>query len=818
MKFFEVTGTLTSTRMFKTKSDNCTRFVYTLDKEEYTVFNMLIEFTKKVTLTYYMNPDPNYCDQKMVHTFKYGDYVTESFDSILKLNCPKLTIPEIKTLIKKYGLKLFEIIDTDPDKIRKECSTGIVDALDIYLKRVPIYLKTFPTYRLELSNKDKKLSDKEMKEMKECREYLQLLFKNWNVAIPSELTLNKIICYFKGDFSTFEAILHNNVYILCNEKVTLYGVNSSIGMSFKSVDTLAITVFEYDTHNSNRIFNFLKCVWSAFDDIGVLYCDDDMLKEFCNNKAFYYYYNKLDVDVIKRILVKVNMNGYIYLTTKYVFNNERFIERVCKILIDDVEKEDIIYAKMYVSPERLNDDQIEAIHNGINFGISIITGGPGTGKTHVIGQIIRMTRHEEIIFLLAPTGAAVERIKQVKIHHPGDNKEYNIDHFVDIDQIKTIHSFNIALSNETLTYYYCNDRKTQLKHKEKNIEELTLIIDEMSMVGSDLFASLLRLVDPILKLRLILVGDKNQLSSINGGNVLNDLIQSDEIKCTTLTQVYRTNCEDIINNSRLALDMKDLQPKGKLVCIHENNREKVPKIIEGIIDTHKFTKENCCIISPVNKKDKKFEGIGAMSLNERMRDILNPVNETILKTQFGEFKIGDKVMFTQNIKEREIYNGTVLYFTELITNFIDKKVLRYEIKIDEKKNVIICKIYDEVTDDKGKTSNPSIPFNDNEELLVHCEYSDNRTKMIDLKKDEIMKLIHAYAISVHKSQGQGFDNVIIVLHKNMGTKILSNKLLYTAITRTKNMCIIINDNIGLRRCQMLLPERITTLFKEYENH
>ncbi|MBU3183133.1 SF1B family DNA helicase RecD2 [Clostridium psychrophilum] len=384
--------------------------------------------------------------------------------------------------------------------------------------------------------------------------------------------------------------------------------------------------------------------------------------------------------------------------------------------------------------------QRTAICGAMENSMEVITGGPGTGKTTIINCIIEVFEEAGMkVYMAAPTGRAAKRMTEATGR-----------------EAKTIHRLlELGIGGD--------DGSQFSKSEESPLDCDVLIIDEASMIDIMLMNSLLKAIT--IGTRLIIVGDVDQLPSVGPGNVLRDIIESKCVKIVKLNEIFRQARESMIivnahkiNNGEMPI----LNKKDKDFYFIENNEhEKILESIISLINTRlpKFNKhwdkmKNIQILSPMRK------GIlGIENLNERLQETLNPKLKGKKEKEYRNtiFRVGDKVMQLKNnysmkwhkmsAKSEDgtgIFNGDVGYVDD-----ID----------DDNENVIV--IFDD----------------------------DKRVEYEGVNLDE---LALAYAITIHKSQGSEFEVVIMPMF--MGPPLLMNRnLLYTGITRAKNMVVLVGE-------------------------
>ena len=369
-----------------------------------------------------------------------------------------------------------------------------------------------------------------------------------------------------------------------------------------------------------------------------------------------------------------------------------------------------------------NDDQKEAIIESIKNNFYIITGGPGTGKTTIIRAITQILEDfcnidKKDIALLAPTGRSAKRMSE-SVGAPS----YTIHKFLKWN--KESGSFGIDEYNKA--------------------HEKVVIVDEASMIDIFLFSSLLKGLR--VNVKLLLIGDANQLPSIGPGDVLNDLLCVSDIKSKSLNKIYRVKEGSYI--SYLANDIKN-------VCEFEsfdNNYSDFRFVESSDDDIKDYLIEICNNVKNKHVSIENFQVLAPMykgingidNLNDLMADIFNG-EETKYKIGDKYYRVGDKVIQLVNDVDNNVFNGDIGYIKRI--DSIDRK------------------------------------------LVVTIDFMGNH---VIYKSGEFDRFTLAYAISIHKSQGSEYDNVVIVLAKSF-KRMFYNKLIYTAVTRAKSSLIIIGS-------------------------
>lgn len=451
----------------------------------------------------------------------------------------------------------------------------------------------------------------------------------------------------------------------------------------------------------------------------------------------------------KKIVLKDND---IYSSTYF------YAELTCARLLDDLniamdedmfEKEKPQIEKIYenvVSSQNLELDDLQrrAVFEAIRYGITIISGGPGTGKTTTINTIIQFFEAEGMdILLAAPTGRAAKRMQEATGF-----------------EAKTIHRLLEVTGNSS-----DDPGRTFFDRNEENpLEADVIIIDEMSMVDIMLFKSLLKAVS--VGTRLILVGDVNQLPSVGPGQVLRDLIESKAFHVVMLERIFRQVCDsDIVVNAHKINKGEDITMDNKSKDFFFLERDRAEVIYKHMVQliTEKLPKYvgatpyDIQVLTPMRKGL-----LGVETLNQILQNSLNPPDPKKEEYQIGDrlFREGDKVMQIKNNYQLqwEIYGAN-------------------HVKIDEGQGVF--------NGDVGVIKSISKAGS-----FLTVQYDEN--KQVDYPFSGLDELEQAYAVTIHKSQGSEYPAVVIPLLS--GPRMLFNRnLLYTGITRAKK-CVTILGN------------------------
>ncbi len=384
----------------------------------------------------------------------------------------------------------------------------------------------------------------------------------------------------------------------------------------------------------------------------------------------------------------------------------------------------------------LDELQAEAVRQAVNCGLLIITGGPGTGKTTTINAIIRFFEQEGMeILLAAPTGRAAKRMAETTGC-----------------EARTIHRL-LELSGGVAEEKGKTSGGMRFERNEENpLDGDVVIIDEMSMVDIFLMQALLKAVIP--GTRLILVGDVNQLPSVGPGRVLKDIIASEQVPVTRLTEIFRQAKEsDIIVNAHRINRGEPVTLDNKSMDFFFLKRYDADQIINVTLQL-------------VLQKLPKFvdaQPMGVERLNQVLQQYLNPpdASKSEKERASGVFREGDKVMQTKNNYQLEWEVRS-----------------RYGIPVDKGLGVF--------NGDIG-----IIRIIDSFAHSLTVEFEEGR--MVEYPFGIIDELELAYAVTIHKSQGSEYPAVVLPL-MNGPRPLMNRNLLYTAVTRARKCVTIVGDD------------------------
>ena len=451
----------------------------------------------------------------------------------------------------------------------------------------------------------------------------------------------------------------------------------------------------------------------------------------------------LDILLFSGRLIRASFGGTSYIYEKYAYESEQYIatklrllDRLC-VSVDAsevhafIDREERSHGIAYAALQR------KAIFDALQCGVMILTGGPGTGKTTVVRALLHIFKSMDFrVALAAPTGRAAKRLSESTQ-----------------SEAKTIHRLLEMEYGDT-----DGEGGAHFRRDETNLlEEDVIIIDEASMVGNGLMCSLLKAIKP--GARFIIIGDADQLPSVEAGNVLRDLIDSGCFSTVCLTEIFRQAQESLIVTNAHAInrgEMPRLDVKNNDFFFLRRDTDR--DIVLTVADLYKnrlprtygeMAREGIQVISP----SRKGEG-GTENLNILLQEGLNPQSGGKAQYRYRDrvYREGDRVMQVKNNYELAwekddgstgmgVFNGDI-GIIEAINHASECMEIRF----------------------------------------------DDRHVVYDFSLLE--ELEHAYAITVHKSQGSEYPIVIIPLYR-APYMLLTRHLFYTAVTRAQSMVILV---------------------------
>lgn len=447
------------------------------------------------------------------------------------------------------------------------------------------------------------------------------------------------------------------------------------------------------------------------------------------------------IDVLeykKRVVTgKVGGRRCVYLTEYY--KAEKYIKDKLDMLestsvkIEADEAEELIRRTESELGIEFDKMQKKAILHSLLGGVLVLTGGPGTGKTTVIRGIIRLFKSLKMKYILAaPTGRAAKRMTEATG-----------------EEAKTIHRM--------LEMMYTDEREAKfMRNSENPLDEDLVIVDEASMIDTRLMEALLRAVKP--GSRIVIIGDSNQLPSVGAGTVLGEILESERYRTVSLTKIFRQAGESLIVTNAHAInageDPEIYSKRSDFFFIEREDEQAIADTVANLCVNRLPKKYGSELLGQIQVITPSHKGVaGTDALNIMLQKALNPPSPRKREKKHREvvFREGDRVMQIKNdydiLWSKDGMDGYGIFNGDIGT--------------------VISVLYDDecmLIDFDGR--------------LTRYEFS-----MLD-------ELEHAYAITVHKSQGSEYPYVIIPIY-NCGDRLLTRNLLYTAVTRAQTMVVLV---------------------------
>ena len=687
--------------------------IYTNQTSGYTVGLLRVkesdiekEINKVVTFTGTFNELKYKTTYKMEGNFvehsKYGhQFLVDSYELVLPT--------EEEEIIDFLSSDLFPIGETTAKKIVDKLGNNAINKI--------------------LENKACLLGIPRLPEKKVDKIYETLLEYQSTSYIVLELsklgftTKNAITILKKYSMNTMD-IIDNNIY----------DIEDDIEISFEELDKIARNK-GYELNDERRLealtINMMKVL--TFNN-GDTYLYFDEMYQYMKKHT-----DDLSEDTFEYILLKLSKQNKIFIDkNKYYleeyYEAETYItDRLTKLNDMPRRKLPKLETKIKVLEEQNNivydTSQKEAITKALNNNLTIITGGPGTGKTTIINCIVRLLLDiyqikEQKIALLAPTGRAAKKLMETT-----------------------------GIPAYTIHKYLCWDKDANLFQVDEynpNIQEY-IIVDESSMIDTMLLSSLLK--GTILGAKYIFVGDYYQLPSVSQGQILKDMIDSNVLDVIKLNCLYRQSEGSYIINLAHEIKNKELSHKylektddyNFIPCRDDQILDSIKEIVTIALDKG-YLEKDIQILAPIYKTKN-----GIDNLNKILQEIMNEPSKHKTEITSGDiiFREGDKILQLVNDPDNFISNGDIGYIEKIVPSNKSKS----------KKN----------------------------EVTINFDGT-----MVTYTPKDFINITHGYAISIHKSQGGEFKLVIIPFTPSF-KRMLYNKLVYTAVTRAKEKLILIGD-------------------------
>ncbi len=578
---------------------------------------------------------------------------------------------------------------------------------------------------------------------------------------------NSIMKYAKEDelilnlqklgFSLKETMIIIDKYHEKSEDIIKENIYQLIDIvDFKKLDY--IFLHNYDANDPTRI---KACIIEGVKRLEFINGDTYHNKKELENILIHDFH--LVVDSLDEYLNNLALENKLYLEDEQISLYETYCLE--KDIAHDLERIKNSYLKKLTNLEedikkledefqvKYNKEQKEAIKSALNNNICIITGGPGVGKTTIINAIVKL-------YIGKYNLRAIDILNNIALLAPTGRAAKKISESTNIPAM-TIHRF-LKWNKDSDTFSVNEDNK--------NYQRL-IIVDETSMIDTHLFASLLKGI--YSNVQLILVGDENQLPSVGAGLILNDLIKSQNFKHVNLNQIYRQSQNSYI--PYLAKEIKEYnlteeflvqKDDYNFLSVSDDNIKNTIKQICLMCKEKKVDEKNIQILAPM------YKGInGIDNLNIILQNLFNPQDEKKKEIKIGDiiYREKDKVIMLINDPDNNVFNGDIGYIHKIQKDGHNKDVV-------------------------------TIDFDGN---------------YVEFKREDMNNLKHAYAMSIHKSQGSEFNHVLMPITSSY-SKMLYNKLIYTGVSRAKKSLVIIGDSNAFIKAvnNSYSTKRHTNLYKE----
>ena len=629
-------------------------------------------------------------------------------------------------MINKFGVETLNILQNEPDRLSEVEGIGF--------KKVELIKKSYADH--------KQLRDIVLK------------------LTPYGITPAVCMKIFNTYKNKTNEVLSKNPYVIAEDIRSI---------DFKTADKMALEM-GINKHSKNRLMQGILHILSDNTNKGHTFLPEEHL--IAEAELLLEVEKKFIQEAISKLLsegkIKKETSGdtnNIYLT-KYYLCESNIASKLLELNSHSVGDLSFSVRDEIKNIERLTKVKLAtkqklAIKECIKNGVTVITGGPGTGKTTTLNFLIRIfENNDKKVILCAPTGRAAKRMSETSGR-----------------DAKTIHRLlEIGFSSGPNNFVF-------LKNEANPLDADVIILDESSMIDLVMMDSLLKAIQ--IGTKLIIVGDSDQLPAVGAGNVLKDIILSNIVKTVKLDEIFRqaqesmivVNAHNINNGKNLILNMQDKDfffmenytPKDTIEDIVNLLKERLPNYYN--VDSSKDIQ----VLTTMRKGE-----LGVNRLNKKLQKHLNPPHKYKQEEdfKFRTLREEDKVMQVKNSYNRPwtdeinrktgegIYNGEIGYITHI-----------------DKSNKIVYVTFDE-------------------------------TKVTAYKYSELDEIEHSYCTTIHKSQGSEFPVVVIPLSWAPDS-LLNRNLLYTAVTRAKQLVVLVGEFQYLEK--MMSNTNVNSRYSDLKN-